>query len=95
MTSKVHLLGKVINWVHHKNDYPHLAISFVYDGTFAKTWECLCFVFPHLKPIIELPNIHNLAEVLDKLTIKGLVTADVCSTIDLYRRIYSSNVFFH
>lgn len=71
---------------------PQIALSFVYDGTFIKTWDFICEIFPELLPIIEHPSFNNLDKILEELQPKGRVVEEDISLIDLYRRVYSTYV---
>ena len=67
-------------------------MSFVYDGTFTKTWEFLCAIFLDLKPILQLPNSENLELILEQITSNSPYGSENNYWIDLYPRIYSSNL---
>ena len=71
---------------------PQIAISFVYDGTFIKTWDFICELFPQLQPIVEHPTFDNLDKILADLQPKLNVVDSEPTLVELYRRVYSTYV---
>lgn len=81
----------MISWAHGRGDVPHLAVSFIWDGTFFRAWDFLSEAFPDLGPILDLPTAANLQGLLETISPKVPPNAEVSNTMELYRRVYSSS----
>jgi hypothetical protein len=81
----------VISWTHTGPQQLQIGISFIYDGTFLRTWEFLGRVAPDLPPVLPVPTFENLELVLEDL-VSPMAGPDYGIRVDLYRRVYSSSV---
>ena len=65
----------------------------MYDGAFSRTWEFICDMHTHLEPILEYPSPQSLDLILMDLKPRVRLAEEDALAMEVYRRLYSSNVW--